>query len=565
MTHTFLNLISERPLLADGAMGTSIYAQGFGFDECYDALNLSQPNVIKDIHRAYAAAGADVLETNTFGANAIRLDQWSMSKSAAEICARGVELAREAAREVRQGILIAGAVGPLGARLAPLGSLSADEAYAAFREQIAALAEAGADLLILETFSDIKEIEQALRAAKDTCNLPVVAHMTFNRDQRTLLGTSPQDAAYALTKWQPTLIGANCSTGPRGVFEVVRQMAATTRTMHGFGPGLSAMPNAGFPEERSDRVFYPATPEYFADYALRFIDTGARLVGGCCGTTPDHIRAMRIAIDASLGNPVRAQDFRKLEVRSHRHAPSTPTGDAVTPTALEQALADKRFAVTVEVEPPKSADTQGIEDTARLLRDSGATVLDISDIPMARMRMTGLAAAHRVQSGADIEAVMHFPVRGRNLLRVQGDLLAAHAMNVRTLFVTMGDPTSIGDFPQANDNHDIVPTGLVQLIKQQFNTGVDASGASIGKPCNFYVGVAANLTPADFDKEAKLLRKKIECGADFALTQPLFDPATVRGFLDYYEANYGPLTLPILVGILPACGMRNSCVTKCRG
>ena len=556
MTHTFLDLIAQRPLLGDGAMGTMIYA--VGFDECYDALNLTKPDAIKDLHRAYAAAGADVIETNTFGANAIRLDQWSLSKSVAEICARGVELAREAAREVRNDILIAGAVGPLGARLEPLGSLSLDEAYDAFREQIGALAEAGADLLILETFSDVKEIDQALRAAKDVCALPIVAHMTFNRDQHTLLGTTPQDAAYALAKWRPTLIGANCSTGPRGVFEVVRQMAAAAKTMHGQAPGLSAMPNAGFPEARSDRVFYPATPEYFADYALRFIETGARLVGGCCGTTPAHIRAMRVAMDASLGTAAPARTFRSIEVHTRARTPSTEANGAVMPTALEQAFSEHRFAITVEVEPPKSADTQGTEDTARTLREAGATVLDISDIPMARMRMTGLAAAHRVQSGADIEAVLHFPVRGRNLLRVQGDLLAAHALNVRNLFVTMGDPTSIGDFPQASDHHDIVPTGLVQVIKQQFNKGVDSAGASIGKPCNFFVGVAANLTPVDFDKEAKLLRKKIECGADFALTQPVFDPARTRAFLDHYEAQFGKLTLPILVGILPLASVRHA-------
>ena len=264
----FTELILERPLLTDGAMGTALFARGFGFDECYDALNLTHPDVVRDVHRGYAAAGADVLETNTFGATRLHLESSSLSGAVAEICARGVEIAREAARDVRPGILIAGSIGPLGARLAPLGGLSADEAYACFREQIAALADAGADLLILETFSDVVEISEALRAAADTCDLPVVAHMTFNRDQRTLLGAGPQDAAYALAKWRPALIGANCSTGPRGVFEVIRGMAATARTMHGYAPGLSAMPNAGFPETRGARVFYPATPEYFADYAV---------------------------------------------------------------------------------------------------------------------------------------------------------------------------------------------------------------------------------------------------------------------------------------------------------
>ncbi len=405
----------------------------------------------------------------------------------------------------------------------------------------------------------MREIEEALRAAKDVCDLPVVAHMTFNRDQRTLLGNTPQDAAFALAKWRPALIGANCSTGPRGVFEVAQKMAAATKTMHGYGPRLSAMPNAGFPEARGERVFYPATPEYFADYAQRFIDIGARLVGGCCGTTPAHIKAMRAAIDGLLEDDAVAPATRaSVIVKEAAPAPTALHGDGIAPSALAQAFAQGKFVITVEVEPPKSADTAAMEETAALLRDAGATVLDISDIPMARMRMTGLAAAHRVQQASQIETVLHFPVRGRNLLRVQGDLLAAHALDVRNLFVTMGDPTSIGDFPQANDHHDIVPTGLVQLIKQQLNAGVDASGASIGKPCHFHVGVAANLTPADFDKEAKLLKKKIECGADFALTQPVFDPQTALAFLAHYEALFGKLPIPVLAGVLPLASVRHA-------
>lgn len=559
MTSRFLQLIDTRPLLADGAMGTMIYTHGIGFDECYDALNLLRPNEIRDIHREYAAAGADVLETNTFGANAIRLEAWSLQDAVAEICARGVELAKEAARDVRPDILIAGAVGPLGARLAPLGSVSAEQAYSAFKEQITALADAGADLIILETFSDLNEIEQALSAAKDACSLPVVAHMTFNRDQRTLLGNTPADAAHRLAKWQPALIGANCSTGPRGVFEVVQKMAAATKTMHGYGPRLSAMPNAGFPEARSDRVFYPATPEYFADYAQRFVDIGARLVGGCCGTTPAHIKAMRAAIDGLLEDDSAPPPAKpSYVVKEIAPAPAPMHGDGSAPNALAEAFAQHKFVITVEVEPPKSADTAAMVETAAMLRDTGATVLDISDIPMARMRMTGLAAAHRVQQASQIETVLHFPVRGRNLLRVQGDLLAAHALEVRNLFVTMGDPTSIGDFPQANDHHDIVPTGLVQMIKQQLNKGVDGSGASIGKPCHFHVGVAANLTPSDFDKEAKLLKKKIDCGADFALSQPVFDPQTALAFLAHYEGLFGKLPIPMLAGVLPLASVRHA-------
>jgi homocysteine S-methyltransferase len=573
----FLDRIAERPLLADGAMGTQLYARGFDFDQNYDALNLLQPDVVRNIHREYAAAGADLLETNTFGANHFRLDNWGLADAVSEICARGVELAREASRDVRPGILIAGAVGPLGVRLAPLGSVTSGEAYNAFVEQITALADAGADLIILETFSDPNEIEQALRAARDVCRLPVVAQMTFSREARTLLGATPEDAAARLAHLEADLVGANCSTGPRGVFDVVTRMRAAIDRMqpgngvidngaNGDGANsarahrirISAMPNAGFPEARGERVFYPATPDYFGDYARRFVESGVSLIGGCCGTTPEHIRAMRETLDSLIGvaQPTRMSHQR---VESHVHVSKAVQHHVeARPTDLAQALADQQFVVTVEVEPPRSGDTQAMEDTARRLRDAGATVLDISDIPMARLRMTGLAAAHRVQSEADVETVLHFPVRGRNLLRVQGDLLAAHALNVRNLFVTMGDPTSIGDYPQASDHHDIVPTGLTQLIKQQFNVGKDISGASIGKPCSFVVGVAANLTPADFDKEAKLLKKKIECGADFALTQPVFDPAIARKFIAHYESLFGQLSLPVLVGILPLASVRHA-------
>jgi methionine synthase I (cobalamin-dependent)/5,10-methylenetetrahydrofolate reductase len=547
MSKHFLTHLAERPLLADGAMGTMLYARGFDFSVCYDALNLSQPEVVLDIHRQYAAAGAEVLETNTFGANAVRLANWNLEGSVTAIAARGVALARQGAREAGRDAYIAGAVGPLGVNLAPLGSLSADQAYAVFREQITALAEAGAHLLILETFSDLTEIALALRAARDVCDLPIVALMTFNRDQRTLMGITPQQAAHALIAHRPALIGANCSTGPRGVLEVVQGMADALAG-DAEGPALAAVPNAGFPEARGARLFYPATPDYFADYARRFVQAGARLVGGCCGTTPAHIRAMRAALDA-LARPAAKHVHAAVVRRAERQSP--PLDDTRFPTTLAQALAEGEFVVTVEVEPPKGADTAEVEETARMLKEAGATVLDISDMPMARMRMTGLAAAYRVQAGADIETVLHFPVRGRNLLRIQGDLLAAHALGIRNVFVTMGDPTRIGDYPQANDSHDIVPTGLVQMIKERLNTGQDGLGQPIGRPCAFFVGVAANLTPEDFEKEAKLLKKKIDSGADFALTQPVFDPQLARAFLDYYQQTYGALNLPILVGILP--------------
>ena len=567
--------LTRSPLLADGAMGTLLYAHGVDFDECFDALNLTRPAVVAEIHREYAHAGADIIETNTFGANAFKLAEHRLSDQVAAINRRGVELAREAARAIRPGALIAGSVGPLGRQLAPLGAVKPDEAFAAFAEQMRALAEAGADLIILETFSDIGEIEQALRAARAVCALPVVAQMTFTRDDRTLLGSAPADVAARLREWGADVIGANCSTGPRRMLDVVSAMRhalekETARAINTADasradrpsamPLLSAMPNAGFPEMRGERVMYPATPEYFGEYARRFLDAGVRLVGGCCGTTPDHIRAMRRAIDAWIAQSQAgaARQITLVEEAPPASAPTAAITVAFQPTRLAQALATREFVVTVEVEPPKSNDTAPVEETAHMLREAGATVLDISDSPMARMRMSALAVAHRVQERAGVETVLHFPVRGRNLLRVQGDLLAAHALNIRNVFVIMGDPTAIGDYPQASDHHDIVPTGLAQLIKSKLNQGLDSAGSSIGRPCAFVVGVAVNLTPADFDKEAGLLRKKIDSGADFALSQPVFDAERARAFIEHYQAKYGPLQLPILAGLLPLASVRHA-------
>ena len=559
----FVERLAQGPLLADGAMGTMLYARGLDFEECLDGLNLTKPDVVTDVHRLYAAAGADVLETNTFGANRFKLDHHSLVGSINDINTRGVELARQAGRDVRSGILVAGSVGPLGIQLAPLGPVKLSEAYEAFKEQISALADAGADLIILETFSDIRELSQAIRAAKDACDLPVVAQATFTNDNHTTYGDSPAAVATRLIELGVDVIGANCSTGPRRLLEVVTSMRSSMQPNGDRPPYLSAMPNAGFPEVRAERLMYPATPDYFGDYAKRFVAAGVNLVGGCCGTTPAHTRAMRKALDEVLPAELHVHPILSLTALDAGDDSFVITPDqtklpAGETTNLTQAFNAHRFVITVEIEPPKSSDTEAIEETARMLKESGATVLDIADSPMARMRMSGLAVAHRVQERAGIETVLHFPVRGRNLLRVQGDLLAAHALNIRNILVIMGDPTRIGDYPQANDHHDIVPTGLAQLVKEKFNRGMDSAGSSIGRACSFLVGMAANLTPTDMDKEAALLHRKVECGADFAITQPIFDVDRAREFISFYENKYGKLTLSLVAGILPLASVRHA-------
>jgi len=553
-----LDRLARGPILCDGAMGTQLYARGVSFESSFEALNLTRPDLVSDIHRAYLAAGADIIETNTFGANRFKLAEHNLAAQVAEINAAGVQLARQAIESAGRTAFVAGSIGPLGVRLAPTGPLTPEEAHAAFREQVTALCQAGADALILETFGDLAEIQTAIRAAQATCNLPIIAQMTFTIDGRTPLGHTPDVVALALSEMGVAAIGANCSVGPARVLPVIEAMRAALdlRGLQDLGglPYLSAQPNAGWPEAAAGRIMYPATPEYFGDYARRLIVAGATLVGGCCGTTPDHIRAMRLTLNALALAPSRPVRVAVVAPKPQEEKLLPPE----PPTELAKKLEAGKFVVSVEMSPPKGFDVGGVLSGALMLKQEGADVVNIADTPRARMRMSAWAVAHLVQTEVGLETVLHFPTRGRNLLRVQGDLLAAHALHIRNLFVVMGDPPAIGDYPEATDNYDVVPSGLVKLIQQNFNRGTDGAGASIGRPCSFTVGVALDPGASDVNREIKTLRKKIEAGADFALTQPVFDPGVVRAFLKRYEELHGPLKLPLLMGLLPLASARHA-------
>jgi homocysteine S-methyltransferase len=437
-------------------------------------------------------------------------------------------------------------VGPLGVRLAPYGRVQPEQAYAAFREQIEALCQGRPDLIILETFSDLYELREAVRAARDSCDLPVVATVTFTRDDRTLLGDSPAQVAEALAELDVDALGANCSSGPAQLLRVLRAMRCAVPERI-----LWARPNAGWPEQVGGRVMYSAGPEYFGEYALAFREVGATLIGGCCGTTPAHIAAMRKALD----DP--AREVTLVEVIHEIDGPENGQS-AEGPTELARALAEGRFVVSVEMPPPKGIAPDKIIAGAQMLEEAGATVINVSDSPMARMRMSPWAVCHLIQREVGIETVLHFPTRGRNLLRVQGDLLAAHALGVRNLFVVMGDPTHIGDYPDAADNYDLVPSGLIRLVKQSLNAGRDQAGNAIGQPTSFLTGCALNMNPLDPEREIRMLRRKIEAGADFALTQPVFEPQVARDFLARYADQHGSLGLPILAGLLPLYSIRHA-------
>jgi methionine synthase / methylenetetrahydrofolate reductase(NADPH) len=543
----FLSLLSSgQPILSDGAMGTILHTRGVGFDECFDALNINRPSLVAEIHREYIEAGSQIIQTNTFGANHYKLAQHSLENEVARINTAGVELARMVVTASAKPVLIAGDIGPLGVRLAPFGRVKPEQARAAFAEQIAALAQAGADLLIIETMSDLLEINEALQAAREAApDLPVIASMTFTRDDRTLMGDSPARIAQSLHQAGAAVIGVNCSGGPNQILHILKQMRSAVPDGR-----FSAMPNAGWPEQIGGRIMYPAGPEYFGEYALSFCEAGTNVLGGCCGTTPEHIAAIAKALKSGTG----CLHLDGLSFPAMENEESMP---GAVPTQLAQKLADGKFAIAVEMDPPRGLSTHKLLAGASLLAESGADVINVADSPMARMRMSPWAVCNLIQRQINIETVLHFPTRGRNLLRVQGDLLAAHALDVRNVFVVMGDPTAIGDYPNAADNYDVVPSGLIKLIKDGFNAGVDQSGADIGQPTSFFVGCALNISPLEPEQEIKNLRRKLKSGADFLLTQPIFDPPAAVCFLDRLKQELGPLP-PVLLGILPLVSSRHA-------
>jgi methionine synthase I (cobalamin-dependent)/5,10-methylenetetrahydrofolate reductase len=554
MKNKFLDLLqaSKAPIVADGAMGTLLHSRGAPFDQCFDELNLSQPETVEGIHREYLEAGAQIILCNTFGANRFKLAKHGLGDRVEAINQAGVKLARRAARSFPEA-LVAGDIGPLGVRIAPFGRIQLEEARLAFTEQAQALAKAGVDLIVIETMSDLYEILEAIKASRAVGEqlaepLPVVASVTFTRDDRTILGDSPEKVALALTEAKADVIGVNCSGGPAQLLRLIKVMHATVPEAI-----LWVKPNAGWPEQVGGRIMYPAEADYFGDYALAFCEAGARVIGGCCGTTPRHIASMRKALEENplgCGMPV-------LQVAEAPESPELTT--SVEPDSkLAQKLAQGKFVVAAEMDPPRGLSTHKLIAGASLLAESGADVINVADSPMARMRMSAWAVCEVIQRQVGIETTLHFPIRGRNLLRVQGDLLAAYALGLRNIFVIMGDPTSVGDYPEAADYSDLAPSGLIKLIKQGFNAGVDHSGTSIGQPTSFFVGAALNLTAADPEREIKNIHRKVLAGADFFITQPVFRAEDGPSLLERYAARFGPLQQPVLAGILPLVNARHA-------
>jgi len=547
MDHPFLERLARGPILCDGAMGTQLYERGVPLDACFDQVNLSNPQLVIDIHREYILAGAEIVETNSFGANRFKLDQHGLAHLLRRINLQAARNAREAREITGQPVLIAGSIGPTGRTLPPIGTTSPQAVRDAFREQVEALLEGGVDLLIMETMSQIEEMRQAVLAAREVCDLPVIAQMTFAADGRTVYGHTPEEVFAALVELGVTVIGVNCSVGPRHTLQVLESM----RQVSGQRIPLSAQPNAGWPKQVGDRVIFTSSADYFASFAREALAKGVRVLGGCCGTGPAHIRAMRAVLDSFELSTV----ARPSIVTATPRPPREPLA-ADRPTKLAQKLG-REFVVSVEIDPPKGLNPRKALAGAQLLREAGVEFINIADSPMARVRMSALALCVLIQQSVDVETILHFTTRDRNLMGLQSDLIGAHALGVRNIIALTGDPPTLGDYPHATPVYDVDSVGLVKIIKQ-FNRGVDAGGASIGQMASFTVAVACDPTRADQHQEIDRLHRKIEAGADLVMTQPVFAIDIWLDFLKRYEERYGPLTLPVLLGILPLQSYRHA-------
>ena len=547
----------SRIVLFDGAMGTMLYGKGVFINQCYDELNLRAPDLVGEVHRAYVKAGAQVLETNTFGANRIKLTQYGLESQVRDINIAATKLAKAAAGDKA---LVAGAVGPLGVRLEPYGPTSLKEAREAFAEQMKALKEGGADLFILETFGDLHEIQQAILAARDVSpGMPIVAQMTVGEDCHTPYGAGVDELARRLDEWGADIIGLNCSVGPQIILECIEKMAAVTTRK------LSAQPNAGMPRQVEGRQIYMASPEYLATYARHLAQAGAKVVGGCCGTTPDHIHAMCEGIRPL--QPRHAGQFRVDERAAPRGSGSDSGSGSGSEAAVEgvqpvtfaersrwaKKIAAKEFVTSVEIVPPRGVDaSRMIADVAKL-KVAGVDAVNVPDGPRAQSRMGALLTSVLIEQQVGIETVTHYACRDRNLLGMLSDLLGAAAVGLRNMLIITGDPPKMGPYPDATAVFDVDAIGLTNLVRN-LNRGLDPGGNKIGEPTRFAIGVGVNPAAIDLAHEIKRFEWKVDAGAEYAITQPVFDVEQLEKFLDKIQH----VRIPIIAGIWPLVSLRNA-------
>ncbi len=569
MEHRLLQLLQQRPMLCDGAMGTLLYARGIPYEQCFDALNLSQPELISGIHREYISAGAEIVETNSFGANRVKLEAYNLADKVRQINHRASRLVQEARDVTGKQVFIAGAVGPTGRPLQAPDEHRLRELRTIFREQIEALQEGGADLLILETFSSLAELRQAVLAAQEVGGLPIVAQMSFYEDGHTLSGQSAARVATVLRDLGVDVIGANCSVGPAATLDVLQEMIAESkRETDETQPSLlfSAQPNAGLPTRIDNRFFYVATPDYFANYARQFAQAGVRLIGGCCGTTPRHIAAMRQALDEQYGALTQVVGST-VESEKITAAPNDQVTivrlleeEVILPqegytTRLQEKLAAGTFVVSVELDPPKGLNPAKILTGAALLKEAGVDFINIADSPMARVRMGCIAMARLIQDHLGIETIIHFTTRDRNLMALQSELLGAHALGIRNILALTGDPLRAGAYPNVTGVWDVNSAGLISVIRGM-NEGHDAAGSPIGAKSSFYIGTALdlNMTDEQVDHEIEKYHRKLQAGAHFIMTQPIYELAPLTRFLK----RVGKPPIPLMLGCIPLHSSRHA-------
>jgi len=533
--------IKDKLVLLDGAMGSLIYERGVFIDKCYDELNLSRADLIRSIHADYVRAGARVVETNTYGANRFKLTSHNLYDQIEEINTRGVEIAREAAGEE---VYVAGSMGPLGEEMAPFGEVSLEEARQAYAEQAGMLARAGADLFILETIQDIREMEEAIKAIREVSQLPVVAMMTVGEDGSTLYGVDLEDVTRRLMASDAAVVGLNCTVGPKPMLDFVERMRPLA------SKPLCIMPNAGRPQFTDGRMIYMSTPEYFSVYTKRFIDKGVRMMGGCCGTTPEHIEKMANALAMKQ---TRIQHSIGIGVKPVREEPLPEPVEQADKSQMARKLASGEQVVLVEMVPPRSTDIAKPLEGARLLKENKVDAINIPDGPRASARMTGMALAVLLEQQVGIETLMHYTCRDRNLLGMQSDLMGAAALGIRNILAITGDPPMIGDYPQATAVFDIDAIGLVHLINN-LNHGIDVGDKRIGDPTAWFAGVGMDPNNVNPVNEIHRLHQKRDAGAEYVITQPVFDTDTLEAFLE--KVDLGKMYL--IAGIWPLVSLRNA-------
>jgi len=543
MPQNFIERLKQSPVLCDGAMGTLLYAKGIFINRCYDELNLSQPELIRGVHHDYLQAGAEIVETNTFGANSFRLARHSLADRVRDINLAGAHVAREAAKSF--DAWVAASIGPLGVRIEPLGKTSFEEARTAFREQVAALIEGGVDLLMLETFGYTEELHQAVLACRDVdAKIPIVAQVTIDEDGNCLDGSDPETFAARLSEWNVDVLGINCSVGPVAMLDAIERVRAVTSLP------LAAQPNAGMPRSVEGRNIYLCSPEYMASYTRKFVAAGVQLIGGCCGTTPDHIRAMKSAL--------RVREARgKTAVTEAIHTGVAPLPPASIPLAERSRLGAKiaagEFVTMVEIVPPKGIDIRKEIEGAKFVKSVGVDGVNIPDSPRASARMSNQALSLLIQREVGIEAILHYTCRDRNVLGIQSDLLGAAAVGIKNLLCITGDPPKMGNYPDATAVFDVDAIGLVNIV-HNLNRGLDIGGNPIGIGTGFVIGVGANPGLTDLDEEVRRFAFKVEAGAEYAVTQPVFDLRLLENFLRRIEH----CRIPVVAGIWPLVSVRNA-------